>query len=65
MIKVLLMVVIVFNNKPSVTYKVVMKDTADCYTHALELSKSPPIDDDVTKFLIGCSFEDPVPKEAL
>ena len=54
------MVVIAFSDKPSETRKTVMKNADDCYATAALLAKAPPIDEDVIKYLIGCSFEEPV-----
>jgi hypothetical protein len=57
--KVLLLVVIVFNDHPPVTYKTPTEGAADCYTQALELSKNtPPEGEHIIKYLIGCSFEE-------
>ena len=59
--KVLLIVVIVFSDKPVVTYKVAMGTTAECHKQEEILSENPPIDVDVVKYLIGCSFEEHLP----
>ena len=59
--KILLIVVIAFSDKPTVKYEVEMKSTIDCYEQAIELSKNPPIGDNVVKYLIGCLFEDHLP----
>lgn len=57
--KVILLVIIVFNDGPSKTYRMPTNGLVDCYTQAAELSQvAPPSADNVVKYLIGCSFEE-------
>jgi uncharacterized protein YcsI (UPF0317 family) len=59
--KVILLVVIAYTNHPSITYRAATAGMSDCYAQAAMLAKAPPIDEDVTKYMIGCSFEEPIP----
>ena len=59
--KILLIVVIVFSDKPTVKYEVEMKTTEDCHRSEEVLYRSPPAGDNVVKYLIGCLFEDHLP----
>ena len=59
--KIILIVVIVFSDKPIATYKATMGTAAECHRQEAILSENPPIDDDVVKYMIGCSFEEQLP----
>ena len=59
--KIIVLVVIVYNNAPTITYRGAAKNVEDCYTQALILAKNAPDDEHVEKYMIGCSFEDPLP----
>jgi hypothetical protein len=60
MTKVFLMVVISYTNQPSITYRAITKTVEDCYAEGAMLAKqAPPEGDNVVKYFIGCSFEEP------
>jgi len=63
--KVILMVIIIYNNQPQRTYRAATEGKDDCHNQEVILAKNPPIDEDMIKFMIGCSFEEPVPDVAL
>jgi hypothetical protein len=60
MSKVFLVVMIIYGNHPMTSYRGVTTGAEDCNAQAAALAlKAPPDDDDVTKYTIGCSFEEP------
>ncbi len=59
--KVFVLVVIFYNNAPTMTYRGTAKNVENCYAQALTLAKVPLDDEHVEKYVIGCSFEDPIP----
>jgi hypothetical protein len=63
--KVILMVVIIYSNQPSKTYRGATEGKDDCQRQEVIIAKNPPIDENMTKFMIGCSFEEPIPDVAL
>jgi hypothetical protein len=65
MAKVILMVMIIYNNQPNKTYRGATEGKDDCHRQEVILATNPPIDEDVTKFIIACSFEEPIPDIAL
>lgn len=64
MTKVFLFVVIAYVNQPSKSYHQEMKGIDECRATEAELYQTIP-SDNVEKYIIGCSFEEPAPQYPL
>ena len=60
MTKVFLMVVIAYTNMPTKQYHEEMKNVDECHAREVEIYQDTIVPaDNVKKYFIGCSFEDP------
>ncbi len=58
MTKVFLMVVIFYTNQPAKQYHEATNGSDDCHAREVELYQTIPADN-VVKYFLGCSFEEP------